>query len=115
VRFHDRLANFIDDARVGQMRGVIDEERFATGSDDFINDARRGGDDIHVVLAPEPFLDDLHVEQAEETAAKSETEGDGTFRLINESGIVQTQFSDRRLQMLEIGGIDRVNATEDYR
>ncbi len=115
VGFHDRLANFVDHARVGQVRRIIDQHRFAAGREDFINDARRRGDDIHVVFAPEPFLDDLHVQQAEKTAAESETQRDGAFRLINESRIVQPQFSNRRFQVLEVAGVDRVNPAENHR
>ena len=75
----DRLADFVDDARVGQMRGIIDQQDFAARGQDFVNDAGIGGDDVHVVLAPEPLLDDLHVEQAEEAAAESEAERDANF------------------------------------
>src|SRR5205807_109000 len=49
VGFHDRLADFLDHARVGQMRGVIDQDRFAAGRENFVDDARRRGDDVHVV------------------------------------------------------------------
>ncbi len=103
------------DARVGQVRRIIDLDMLAVGRDDFVNDAGGGGDDVHVVLAPEPFLDDLHVQQAEKAAAKAEAERDGAFRLIDERGIVQLQLADRRLQMLEVAGVDRVNAAEDHR
>src|SRR5205814_536429 len=94
---------------------IIDEEDLATRSEDFVNDAWRRGDDVHVVLAPESFLNDLHVEQTEEAAPKTEAESDGTFRLIHERGIVQAQLSDRGFQMLEIGGVNRVNAAEYHR
>src|SRR5690348_14465348 len=84
VSFYYRFADLLNQARVGEMRRVIDQHCLATGSEDFVDDARRGRNDIHVVLAPQPFLDDLHVEQAEKTAAKSEAKRDRTFRLINE-------------------------------
>ena len=43
-----------------------------------VNDGRVGGDDVHVVLAAEPLLDDLHVQQAEEAAAEAEAERDAS-------------------------------------
>ncbi len=76
VSAHDRLADFLDDAWIGQMRGIIDVQGLAARGQDFVNDAGRRGDDVHVVLAPEPFLDDLHVQQTEKAAAKSEAERD---------------------------------------
>ena len=97
------------------MRGVIDEHDFSARRHHFVNDARRRRDDIHVVFAPEPFLDDLHVEQAEEAAAKPKAERDGAFRLINESRIVKPQFSDGGLEMLEVAGIDRIDSAENHR
>ena len=45
-----------------------------------VDDARIGGDDVHVVLAPQPLLDDLHVQQAEEAAAETEAERDADSR-----------------------------------
>ena len=48
--------------------------------DDFVGDGRGGLDDLDVVLALEAFLDDLHVQQAEEAAAEAEAQGVGGFR-----------------------------------
>ncbi len=97
------------------MRRVIDQHDFAARRQNLVNDARGGGDDVHVVLAPEPFLDDLHVEQPEKTAAITEAERNGTFRLVNEGGVVHPQLADRGFQVLEIGGVDRVNSAENHR
>ena len=112
---HDRLADFLDDARVGQMRRVIDLQDFAVRRQDFVNDAGRRRDDVHVVLAPEPLLDDLHVEQAEEAAAETEAERDRAFRLVDEGGIVELQLAHGGLQMLEVRGVDRIDPAEDHR
>ena len=46
----------------------------AVGEQDFICDGWRGLHDFDVELALQPFLDDLHVQQAEETAAEAKTE-----------------------------------------
>ena len=41
---------------------------------DLVDDARRGGDEVEVVFAGQPLLDDLEVEEAEEAAAEAEAE-----------------------------------------
>ena len=37
VGLHHRLANFLDHARVGQVRRVIDQQRFAARRQDLVN------------------------------------------------------------------------------
>ena len=83
ICFHDRLANFFDLARVWQMCRIIDQERFTARPHHFINHARTRGDDVHVVFAAQPLLNDFHVQQPEKSAAKTETERDGTFRRVD--------------------------------
>ena len=59
--FHHWLANFLDHARVRQKGGVIDIDGFAICFYHVIDHARIGRDNIHVELATEPLLDNLHV------------------------------------------------------
>ena len=113
--FHDRLADLLDDAHVRQVGRVVHLDVLAVGFDDFVDDAWVGGDDVHVVLPPEAFLDDFHVEEAEEAAAKAKAESDGAFRLKDERGVVELELGHRRFEVLEIRGIDRVDAAEDHR
>src|SRR5437899_7715997 len=54
------------------------------------------------------------MEQAEKSAAKTKAKGDGTLRLINESGVVQPQFADRGFEVFEIAGVDWINSTEHH-
>jgi len=61
VCLYNRLTNFLDHARVRQVSRVIDRQFFSARGDHLINDTWTRGDDVHTVLAPEPFLDDLHV------------------------------------------------------
>src|SRR6266566_4002928 len=97
VCLYNRFPNFLDHARIGQVRWVVDQQFFAARSQHFIDDTWARGDDVHVVFAPEPFLDDFHVKQTQESAAKSEPKGDGTFRRVNKRGVVQTQLSNGSL------------------
>ena len=58
---------------VGNLRWVVDLARFRFGVH-LVDDARRGRDETYVVLALEPLLDDLHVQEPEEAAAKPESQ-----------------------------------------
>ena len=111
----DGFADFLDDAEVGEVLGVIDEEDFAVGAEDFVDDARVGGDDVHVVFAAEAFLDDFHVEEAEEAATEAEPEGDGAFGYEAEGGVVELEFAHGDFEGFEVGGVDGVDARKDHR
>ena len=104
-----------DEGRLRQEGGVIDLLDGAVGEGDAVNDAGIGGDDVHAVFAAQPFLDDLEVQQAQEAAAKAETEGDRGLGLINEGGVVELKLGEVGLEVLVIRGVDRVNAAEDHR
>ena len=47
--------------------------------------ARRGGDQVDVEFALEALLHDFHVQQAEKSAAKTEAQRDGIFRLVEKA------------------------------
>ena len=80
-----------------------------------VDDRGRGGDEVEVVLALQPLLDDLHVQQAEEAAAEAEAERLRGLRLEGEGGVVEPQLLQRVAQVLVVGGVDRVDAGEDHR
>jgi hypothetical protein len=50
------------------------------------------GDQVEVVFALQPLLDDLHVQHAEKAAAKAETERVGGLGLVEQRGVVQRQL-----------------------
>ena len=80
-RGDDRLLDLLDAAGVGQLRRAVDLLHHAVGRRHAVENARRGRDQVHVELALEPLLDDLHVEQAEEAAAEAEAERRRRLRL----------------------------------
>src|ERR687891_33599 len=82
---------------------------------DFVHHARRGGDEVEVVFAGQPLLDDLEVEEAEEAAAEAEAEGRAAFGLEAEGGVVEAQLVEAVAELLEVGGVDREQAAEDDR
>jgi hypothetical protein len=67
------------------------------------------------VLAFEPLLDDLHVEQAQEAAAVAKAERGRGLRFVDERGVVEVQTLQGVAQERVIVGVDRVKAGEDHR
>ena len=99
---------------VGPARGVIDFEDSAVGHGDLVAHAGRGGDEVEVVLALQPLLNDLKVQQAEEAAAEAEAERDRRLRLEGEAGVVEAKFFERVAQHGVLVRVDGVEAGEDH-
>ena len=59
----------------GQSAGLWMSRVVPLRSCDLVDHARRGGDEVEVIFAGQPLLDDLQVEEAEEAAAEAEAEG----------------------------------------
>jgi len=66
---------------------------------DAIDDRWRGGDQVEVVFAAQPLLNDLEVQQAEEAAAEAEAQRGGAFGLEGEARIVEAQARDALAQL----------------
>ena len=90
-------------------------QRGAIAHHDVIDDRRRRGDQIEVVLTAQAFLNDFEVEQAEEAAAEAEAERSAGFHFEAEAGVVQAQARDGFAQFFEIGGIGGEQAAEHDR
>ena len=82
---------------------------------DLVDDARRGGDEVEVIFARQPLLDDLEVEQAEEAAAEAEAQRGAGLHLEAERGVVEAQLVEAVAELLEVVGVDREQAAEDDR
>ena len=79
----------VDRARVGHVERIVYLLHGTVLKEDMVDDGWIGENQIHVVFAREALLDDIHVKQAEETAAEARAEGDGTFRLGDERTVVE--------------------------
>ena len=99
----------------GRSAGLSIDEGLAAVHDDFVFDARGGGEQIEVVLALQPLLDDLHVEQTEEAAAEAEPERQRRLRLVGERGVVELQPFERVAEERVVLAVDRVETGEDHR
>lgn len=98
LRRHDgrldiRLTSLLDDIRTRIIVRIIAALGRAVGLDDLVDNARQRGNKVEVELAFEPLLNDLHVQQPEESAAEPESERQRAFRLERERSVVELQFS----------------------
>ena len=87
----------------------------AVGERDLVLDAGHRGQQLEVVLALESLADDVHVQQAQEAAAKAEPEGLGGLGLPAQRGVVEGQLLERVAQVRVGVGVDREQAAEDHR
>ncbi len=111
----DRFFDGLDVADRGHLRRVVDAHGFAVFRVRDVNHARSRGDQIQVVLAFEPLLDDFHVQKPEKAAAKAETERVRRVGLEAERRIVHVQLRQRIAQILVLGGVGREDAGEHHR
>ncbi len=58
----DGLADFLDLRQLGQLERVLDVDQGAVLHQHLVHHRRRGGDEVHVVLAFQPLLHDVHVQ-----------------------------------------------------
>ena len=82
---------------------------------DVVANVRHGGDHVHVKLAVQSFLHDLHVEQPQKSATETEAQSHRTLRLESEAGVVQLQFLQTGSQVLVVFRFDGIYAGKDHR
>ncbi len=99
----------------GPARGIVHLDHFAVGERDVVAHAGRGGDQIEFVLALQPLLNDLHVQQAEKAAAEAEAQGHRTLRLEEERGVVEAKLLQGVAQQRVFVRVHGVEAGKDHR
>ena len=102
-------------AGVGQLGRAVDLAHLAVGRRHPVEHARRGRDQVHVELALETLLHDLHVQQAEEAAAEAEAERRRGLGLEEERRVVEPQLLERLAQLAVVVALDRIEPGEDHR
>src|SRR5258707_2306541 len=75
----------------------------------------RGGENVEIVPRLQRFLDDLHVEQAEEATAEAEAERQRVFGFVDERGVVQFQPVEGIAQQRVVIALYREETGEDHR
>ena len=102
--------------RVGELRpGSRSRAPRRRPSTTRVAHGRRGDDQVEVVLALEPLLDDLAVQEAEEAAAEAEAERGARLGLVAERRVVEPELLERGLQVLVVLGVHRVEPAEHHR
>ena len=99
----------------GQREGLSTSTIAAVGHRDVVAHAGRGGDEVELVLALQPLLNNLHVQQTQKTAAEAEAEGDRAFRLEKKRRIVEPEFLKRIAEQRVLVRVHRIEAAEDHR
>ncbi len=69
---------------------------------DVVGDGGGGLDDLDVALAFEAFLDDVHVEEAQEAAAEAEAQGLAVDGGEGEGGVVEGEFLDGVAEVFKV-------------
>jgi len=96
------------------MGRVVDLQRLAVGGVHPVDDRGRRGDEVHLEFAFQAFLDDLHMQQAQEAAAEAEAQGLGGLGLEAEGGVVELELFQRGLEVLVIVGFRGIEAAEHH-
>src|SRR5579863_6013589 len=109
-----RLFDFGNLAGIKPARGIVDLDHLAIGLGDLVTHAGSGGDEIETKFALQTLLDDFHVQQAKETAAKAEAESNRTLGLEEKGRIVEAKFFERLPQHRVLVGIHGVESREDH-
>ncbi len=121
ARRHDaeldpRLADLLDVRDGRQARRVVDVDvAAAVGQRHQVLHRRSGRNEIQVELALQSLLDDLHVEQPQETATEPEAERHGALRLEADRGVVEVKFVQRIAEQRVVRAVDGVDARKDER
>ena len=119
-RLDPRLLNLRDAVDVGHVGGVVQLHvarvfGLAAAQFQLVDHRRRGGDQVEVIFAGQPLLDDFEVEQPKETAAEAEAQRGAALGLEAEAGIVEAQLADAFAQFFKVLGVGREQAAEHHR
>ena len=79
-----------------QLGRVVDVDGLAVARDHFVDHGRRARDQVELVLALEPLLHDVHVQQAEEPAAEAEAERRRHLGLVVQRRVIQLELRRAR-------------------
>src|SRR5580704_10995674 len=109
------LLDRLDASLVRQARRIINESNRAVGGANLKLDGGRRHDEVDAVLALQPLLRNLHMQETEESGAETEAERLRILRLADEARIVEAQLLDRIAQRRILIGLGRIEARENHR
>ena len=88
MRINIRLFHKFDLVYRLKIRGVVNGKYFAVGFMNLVHNRGRSGDQIKIELALQAFLDNFHMEKAQEAAAEAVAERNRGFGLKDKGSIV---------------------------
>ena len=102
LRADERLFDMVYQRRGRQSGRVVHVDYLALRGVDLVGNVGNRGDDVHIKLPEEALLHDFEVQQAQEAAAEAGSEGERTFRFVDEGGVVELEFLKHGAQLFEL-------------
>ena len=109
------LLDVVDLGGIRETGGIVYLHHVPLSGVDHIGDVGDRGDDGHIVLTVEPLLDDLHMEQPEETAPEAKAEGSGALGGEGQGGVIEPQLIERGTEVLVVLRRNGIDTSEDHR
>ena len=110
-----RFLDVVYQRNVGHTAGVVYLHDMSLLVIYIIGNVGHGGDDVHIELAVQTLLHNLHVEQAEEAATEAEAQGQRRFGLESQRSVVQLKLLQRRTQVFEVFRLDGIDTGKHHR
>ena len=110
-----RFLGGIDYCRVGIVGGVIKFKNAAVVEIKFVNNAGRGCDKIEVIFSFKTLENYFHMEKSEESAAETETESGGSFRLKMEGSVVESELFKSIAEVAVFCAVQRIDTCVNHR
>ena len=110
---HVRL---LDELELGRhLGGVVHLDQLAGSRGHLVGDVRSRDQQVEVELALEALADDLHVQQAEESATEPEPERLRRLGVVRQGRVVETKLLERIAERRVLVGVRREDPGEDHR
>jgi hypothetical protein len=96
---HKGLGCALDDRGVRIICGVVDGDLASAGQREAVDNRGQRGDDVQIVFALQPLLNNFHVQKAQKTAAEAEAKRHRRLRLEGEGRVVELELFQRVAQV----------------
>src|SRR5439155_24448840 len=100
--------------RLRQLRRRVDRYLASIGEEHPVLDRRRRRQQVEAVLALEPFLHDVHVQQPEEARAEPGPQRCRLLRLVLQRRVVELKLLEGVAQLLVVLSVRRVQPREHH-
>ena len=112
---HHRLFHIIDLRRIRHISRVGQVDHLSVRLMDLIDNARRRCDKVEIVLSLQSLLDDLQMEESEESTAEPESQRDRSLCLKLKRRVVELQLLQGIPQIRILCTVGRIESAVDHR